>query len=122
MDKLNLMRNDTTLCDYDNSFLQKQVDLQGFKLTTTSATTTPYSYSTSALTIVTSTAVVSHMLESTNNSGPSETSESTHTGSDDAHASKRQQNLYRVINYLKHLNKYLNPEIQYLKQQLCEMK
>jgi hypothetical protein len=25
------MRNDTTSCDYDNSFLQKQVDLQGFK-------------------------------------------------------------------------------------------
>jgi hypothetical protein len=38
--------------DNDNSFLQKQVDLQGFKPATTSATTTttPYSYSTTAST------------------------------------------------------------------------
>jgi hypothetical protein len=80
-----------TYNDYDNSFLQKQVDLQGFKTATTSSTattTTPYSYSTSALTTVTSTAVVSHRLDSTNNSGPSETYESTHTGSDDARAPK----------------------------------
>ncbi len=109
------MRNDTTLCDYDNSFLQKQVDLQGFKPATVTAT--PNSNSTSSLTTVTLTSVVTHKLDSTNNSGPSETDESTHTGSDDARALKCQQNQYRIMNYLLHLNQYLKRELRYLNEQ-----
>jgi hypothetical protein len=69
---------------------------------------------------VISTSAVSHKLDSTNNSGPSETYESTQTGSVDARASKCQQNLYRIMNYLLHLNQYLKHEIEYLNEQLFE--
>ncbi len=118
--KLNLMRNYTTLCD---SFLQKQTDLKRFKPSTTSNTkTTLLRDSGNTFTIEVSAALVTYMLDSTNKSGPSETYESTHTGSDDALAPKCQQNQYRIMNYFKNINKNLKNKIQYLKKQLYNIK
>ena len=99
-----------TYNDYDNSFVQKmhQADLPTLKqpthatLTANYNNTTSYNCSNSALTTVTSTipttkttsGVVAagiennNKLDLTNTSAPSETYESTHTGSDDARAPK----------------------------------
>ena len=87
-----------TYNDYDNSFLQKmrQSDLESFKQPAPPASVTSPANnsinSNSALTTVTATFpstklnAQSTKLDLTNTSGPSETYESTHTGSDDARA------------------------------------
>ncbi len=115
------MRNDT-------NFMWLLLKLVDFTPTASAKTTTPYSYNIfnniyySALTTVTSTAVVSHTLDSKNNYEPSETYESTHTGSDDARAPKCQQNQYQSMEYFKIKNRNLKNEIKNLNGELCKIK